>query len=83
MNKKWIIFIPFLVGISLLVGIFIGNMTRNNSRSVFPIISVSNTSKITSILNLIEHGYVDKVDINEITEKTIPNMPITHREMCG
>ena len=74
MNKKWIIFIPFLVGFSLLAGIFIGNMTRNNSRSVFPIISVSNTSKITSILNLIEHGYVDKVDINEITEKTIPNI---------
>ena len=64
-------FIPILVGISLSTGIVIGNLMKNNNRFVFP---VSNQNKITAIFNLIEQGYVDKVDINTITEKSIPKI---------
>jgi carboxyl-terminal processing protease len=74
MNKKWIMVIPLLVGISLSAGIIIGNLMKQNSQSVFAGMGASKPNKITTILDLIDQGYVDKVDLSNIIEKTIPEI---------
>ncbi len=74
MNKRWSIFIPLLVGISIATGIVIGNLMKKNSQTVFAGVNMSKPNKITTILDLIEQGYVDSVDIGNIVEKTIPEI---------
>ncbi|SHF41337.1 carboxyl-terminal processing protease [Mariniphaga anaerophila] len=74
MNKKTIIIIPLLVAISVAAGIVIGNLLKQNSQPIFNPIGHSKPNKLTSILRLIESGYVDSVDMNEIIENTIPEV---------
>lgn len=75
MNKKLKIFIPLLVVFSISTGIIIGSLIKNSiSRSVFQSIVTGNQNKITTILDLIDRGYVDSVDINSIIEKSIPEI---------
>ncbi|MDR2910622.1 MAG: S41 family peptidase [Bacteroidales bacterium] len=100
MNKKLTLFISLLVVFSISVGIIIGSLIKNGiSRPVFQGIVKGNQNKITAILDLVERGYVDKVDVNNIIEKSIPeiltnldphttyipakNMQIVEEEMRG
>jgi carboxyl-terminal processing protease len=73
MNKKTIIIIPLIIAISVASGIVIGNLLKQNSQPVFSI-GHTKPSKLTSILQLIETGYVDSVNTTEIIEKTIPEI---------
>jgi carboxyl-terminal processing protease len=73
MNKKTIIIIPLIIAISVASGIIIGNLLKQNSQPVFSI-GHANPNKLTSILRLIETGYVDSVNTAEIIEKTIPEL---------
>jgi carboxyl-terminal processing protease len=73
MNKKTIIIIPLIIAISVASGIVIGNLLKQNSQPVFSI-GHANPNKLTSILRLIETGYVDSVNTAEIIEKTIPEL---------
>jgi len=61
------------MGICLSVGIIVGGLISNKSRSVFSTMA-NNQNKFTTILNLIEKAYVDEVDINAITEQSIPKI---------
>jgi carboxyl-terminal processing protease len=90
-----------LVAISVAAGIYIGNLLRQNSHSIYsPLpISYGKPNKLTTILQLIENGYVDSVNSADIIEKTIPdilksldphtayipakNMKEVHEEMSG
>jgi carboxyl-terminal processing protease len=76
MNRKTIIIIPLLVAISIAAGILIGNLLRQNSTTLYSPLPVSygKPSKLTTILQLIEHGYVDSVNSGDIIEKTIPDI---------
>lgn len=73
MNKKTSIIIPLIIAISVASGIVIGNLLKQNSQPVFSI-GHANPNKLTSILRLIETGYVDSVNTAEIIEKTIPEL---------
>jgi carboxyl-terminal processing protease len=73
MNKKTIIIIPLIIAISVASGIIIGNLLKQNSQPVFSI-GHAKPNKLTSILRLIETGYVDSVNTAEIIEKTIPDI---------
>lgn len=73
MNKKTSIIIPLIIAISVASGIIIGNLLKQNSQPVFSI-GHANPNKLTSILRLIETGYVDSVNTAEIIEKTIPEI---------
>lgn len=69
------IIFPILLAIALIAGVFIGvkipkNQTLNN---VFPQKSQA-SEKISTILDLIDENYVDKVDIDSITEKAMPEL---------
>lgn len=74
MNKKTIIIIPLLIAISVAAGIVIGNLLKQNSQPVFSPLGHAKPNKLTSILRLIENGYVDSVNTSEIIEKTIPEI---------
>jgi carboxyl-terminal processing protease len=74
MNKKTIIIIPLLIAVSVAAGILIGNLLKQNSQPAFNPMNYGNTNKLTTILELIDKGYVDSVNTNEIIESTIPEI---------
>lgn len=64
-----------LVAASIAAGILIGNLLNQNSQIIHsPIMGYSRPNKITTILQLIENGYVDSVNSKEIIEQTIPDL---------
>jgi len=67
------VFIPIIIAISIVVGIFIGNRIiptgRDNLNTPF---NLNRPGKLSSILRLIEENYVDKVSIDSIEELAIP-----------
>ncbi|MCK3685957.1 S41 family peptidase [Maribellus sp. YY47] len=74
MNKKIVILIPILIAISIAIGMLMGNMLKTNSNSGFSGLAMSQPNKISTILDLIDHGYVDSVNTGEIVEETIPEI---------
>lgn len=75
MNKRTTIIIPLLVAVSIAAGILIGNLLNQNSRIIHtPLMGYSRPNKLNTILQLIENGYVDSVDANDIVEETIPEI---------
>ncbi|HCE58408.1 MAG TPA: peptidase S41 [Prolixibacteraceae bacterium] len=74
MNKATKILIPLIIAVSVSAGIIIGNLLTRNSNQGVVSIGLGESNKLTSILKLIEQGYVDSVNIGEITEKTIPEI---------
>lgn len=75
MNKRTIIIIPLLIAVSVAAGILIGNRLQQNSRPVYNPLGYENQpTKLTTILDLIDQGYVDSVNTSDIVEKTIPEI---------
>lgn len=74
MNKVTKILIPLIIAVSVSAGIIIGNLLTRNSNQGVVSIGLGESNKLASILKLIEQGYVDSVNIGEITEKTIPEI---------
>jgi len=71
-NSSRNVFLPIIVAISIVIGIFIGNKViptgEKKSNSIF----INRQSKISSILRLIEDNYVEKVSIDSLEEIAIP-----------
>lgn len=61
-----------MVALSIAGGIVLGNLLNKNSQPGFSGIGNSKPSKIATILDLIDHGYVDSVNTSGIIESTIP-----------
>lgn len=74
MNKKTIIIIPLLIAISVAAGILIGNLLNRNNQPAFGGLNHGQSNKISTILSLIDRGYVDSVNTSSIVEKTIPEI---------
>ncbi len=74
MNKKIGVFFPLIIIISIAAGIILGNMLKNKNQPVFYPMALNKANKLTTILQLIEDGYVDSVNTDEIIEKTIPQL---------
>lgn len=60
--------LPLAMAVSVVIGIFIGN--RFSSRNY----AVDNDRKLNNLLNLVADKYVDDVNINDLIEKTIPQL---------
>ncbi|MBN2485333.1 MAG: S41 family peptidase [Bacteroidales bacterium] len=75
MNKKKLfgILLPIIIAISIVVGMFIGRYYHvqkpDNQYIIYP-----RTDKLTNVINYISREYVDPVDKNQLTEKTIPKL---------
>lgn len=67
-QRKFIIILPIVIAISIVAGITIGNNFSNKSYLY------NSDRKLNTILNLVSDGYVDTVNVNELVEKTIPNL---------
>ncbi|HLN56001.1 MAG TPA: S41 family peptidase [Bacteroidales bacterium] len=73
-NSKRSILIPFLMGITLAVGVFVGKyFPSGDNTSVSQGLRFRN-DKLTNILNIIEANYVDSVNRNDLIETAIPAM---------
>ena len=67
-NRRFIIFLPIIIAVSIVAGITIGN---NFSKKSYV---YNSDRKLNTILNLVSDGYVDTVNVSEIIEKTIPQL---------
>jgi carboxyl-terminal processing protease len=72
--KKVNLYIPILIAVSVAAGIIIGNLLKKNSQTFMPGFQVAKTDKLSTVLNLIQHDYVDSVNTASIIEKTIPEI---------
>lgn len=73
-NSKRSILIPFLMGITLAVGVFIGKYFPSGDNTTVSQGLRFRNDKLTNILNIIEANYVDSVNRNELIETAIPAM---------
>lgn len=74
MNKRYNIYIPLVLSVVLLLGIFLGNyFGRQAVYSGLRNYSVPG-GKLGSIIQLIESMYVDTVDTEKIIEESIPDL---------
>jgi carboxyl-terminal processing protease len=74
MKNKGLIILPLIIVVSVIAGIFIGNEIKHNRQTVLYPLNFTKSNKLTTILQLIEDGYVDSVDVDEIIEQTIPEI---------
>ena len=74
-NKKTR-YIPIIIAVSIVAGIFIGTFYANRfseqNRGIGIISSTSN--KLTGLLRIIDDQYVDTVDMNELIEDAMPQI---------
>ncbi len=74
MNTRTKIIIPLLVAVSITAGILLGNMLKENSRQSFNPAYLGKSNKLSTIIELVNQGYVDSVNTHEIIENTIPEI---------
>jgi carboxyl-terminal processing protease len=74
MNKRAYIIIPLIIISAVIAGILIGNIIKHRSQPVYYPLGLSKANKLTTILQLIEDGYVDSVNMDEIIEEIIPEI---------
>ena len=67
------IYIPFLIGIAIALGVFIGSNLNFNNKSVL-FSSNSKEAKIKKLINYINYDYVDEVDTDELLDGAITEM---------
>lgn len=70
--KNLKLYIPVLLAVALVAGIFIGNRLNFNAGRNLP--ATSNGNKFDAIVNLINNAYVDSISTDSLIEKTIPQM---------
>ncbi len=67
------VFLPLIISLSIIAGIFIGNKLIPVKTNTFhSTLNLNTSSKISSILRLIQENYVEKVSIDSLEEIAIP-----------
>jgi len=74
MRNRLVIYIPLLLALTMVTGIFIGNSLKRNSQLSRSGFTMGVPNKIGTILSLVDQGYVDSVDLAGIVEKSIPEI---------
>ncbi len=65
---------PLIIASAITAGILLGYAIQFNARQMTPMGNFSHPDKISSILNHIEHNYVDSIDINKFYDLLIPEI---------
>lgn len=78
MNKKWKIWLPVFFGMAIAVGIIIGNLIAkkafSGSGKGLNTSYFSKTSKLETILGLIDADYVEEVNVDSLSDDLIPKL---------
>lgn len=75
MKQKLHVYLPLLLALVLIIGIFLGSKLRISGAEFNPFSSdYDSKTKIVDILNLIEKDYVDTINKDELVEQTIAQM---------
>ncbi len=71
-NKRLLVWLPVIIAVSIVAGIFVGNHYRSLTRGRYNIYSGGN--KISAILDIIDEQYVDTVNMQQLVEGAIPKI---------
>jgi carboxyl-terminal processing protease len=74
MKNKISLYLPLLLAVTLVAGILVGNSLKRNSEANLAGPRINTSNKLETVLSLIQQGYVDTVNIQDIIEKTIPDI---------
>ncbi len=69
-EKKIVTWLPLLVGVSIALGVFIGNRYSNSGSAIIS----GRTGKLDAVLGYINRSYVDTVDMRELIEDALPKI---------
>lgn len=72
MKKKTAIWLPFIIAISIVLGICIGRFYHQTSMIGSHFFSKQN--KIETLLDVIQNQYVDTVNVNQLVEDAMPKI---------
>ena len=67
-------YIPLLMAICVVIGVLIGTFYANHFSGNRLNIITSGSTRLTNLLHIIDDQYVDKVDIDSLVEKAIPQI---------
>ena len=65
---------PFLLAVSVVIGIFIGTFYANHFSGNRLSIINSSSNKLNNLLHIIDDQYVDTVNVNDLVEKAMPQI---------
>lgn len=71
-SNKVYIWLPLCIGLSIAIGIFIGNLYSGFNSSGVGLIR--GNDKLRSIFQYVDKAYVDTVNVEELVEEAIPNI---------
>ena len=74
MNKNKNRYMPLLMALCVVIGIIIGSFYANHSSGNRLNIINSGSKRLNDLLHIIDDQYVDKVDIDSLVEKAIPQI---------
>jgi carboxyl-terminal processing protease len=73
-NTKLSVYIPILLALAVVTGIFIGNRMARNSGGNVSSFAASRSNKLDAVLELINNSYVDSVSTDTLIEKALPQI---------
>jgi len=68
-NLKYSVYIPTIIAVTLVIGIFFGNRLSRNAGN-----QISKVNKLDAIVDLIQSAYVDSISTDTLIESTIPEL---------
>ena len=74
MNRKYSVFVPVMLAIAMIAGLFIGNALQRSNQPANRSVKMAAGNKLSTIMSLVEAAYVDSINSAEIIEKTIPDL---------
>jgi carboxyl-terminal processing protease len=73
-NSKLSVYIPLLLALAVITGIFIGNRMARNSGGNVSSFAASQSNKLDAVLELINNSYVDSISTDTLIEKALPQI---------
>lgn len=73
-SKKFHVYLPIILALVFIAGIFLGGILSTNSSLNKKIFSFSDYDKLKDVMNYIENSYVDTVTKEELTEDAISSL---------
>ena len=74
-NNKLYIYLPFILSLAVILGIYIGGILKQNNNSKFLFNkNISAQNKLDQVIEIIEEMYVDSVNEKELEEEAITSL---------